>query len=77
MYCILGLCGVSLTWQKVSKFIVLDPSEELGGTLTKPVCKGGFTLGSTTKETPRLSDLIGRENVYGSKEFMLAARSKV
>lgn len=56
---------------------MLDPSEELGGTLTKPICKGGFTLGSMTKETPRSSDLIGRENVFGPKEFMLAARSKV
>lgn len=56
---------------------MLDPSEEVGGTLTKPICKGGFTLGSTTKETPKSSDLIGLENVFGSKEFMLAPRPKV
>jgi hypothetical protein len=37
----------------------------------------GFKLGSKIKETPKLNDLIGEEDYYGSKEFTLKSGSNI
>ena len=39
--------------------------------------KGGFTLRSKTKETLKLSNLIGRQQNFGPKKSTLGSGSKV
>ena len=50
-----------------ANFVKYGKTQETGMLSSNRGPKGGFTLGSKTKETPKSSDLIGREENVGHK----------